>query len=138
MSIIETAIFSPANLALVLMLRLVNPAARSSTVTARSLICVAEKDGKFQFRWDRPSTFYAPQAGSWCEATGGHNVSTPFYCDGMLGAFNIHVSGGVIRLAAGADGTVTANQIWDSNTLWPKARAAGPTQSCCESRVCSV
>ena len=95
-----------------------------ATVTGRSLVCVAAKDGKFLWRYDRPSTWYPPHAGG-AEAGGGHNVSTPFFVDGLLGAFNIHVSGGALRLSA-EGGEVKAEQVWDSHALWPKASSYIP------------
>jgi outer membrane protein assembly factor BamB len=89
-------------------------------ITARSLICVDAATGKLQFRWDRPSGANPFNVSIPCEATGGHNVSTPFYQDGYICGFNIHTGGGAIKLFSDGD-KIGAEQVWDSHAIWPKA-----------------
>ena len=89
-----------------------------ATVTARSFLCLDASDGRLLWRYDRPSG--ADLAIAVAESWGSHNVSTPFFADGLLGAFNIHCSGGVLRLKSDG-GVIAASQAWDSHSLWPKA-----------------
>jgi outer membrane protein assembly factor BamB len=73
---------------------------------ATGVIGVAASDGKFLWRYDKPANANAV------------NCSSPFHYDGMIFASSAYgAGGGVVKLKKGADGGVTAEEVWFSRQL---------------------
>lgn len=73
---------------------------------ANGLFGVAASDGKLLWRYDKPAN---PNA---------INCSSPIYHDGMVFASSAYgAGGGVAKLTKGADGSITATEVWFSRQL---------------------
>lgn len=75
-------------------------------LTASALIGVAASDGKFLWRYDRPSNRM------------GINCSTPLYHDGHVFAASAYgAGGGVVKLSKTEEGGVNAREVWSSRQI---------------------
>ena len=74
--------------------------------TAKALIGVAASDGRLLWQWDRPASGF------------GINVTTPYYQDGLVFASSAYNNGGgVAKLTRGADGQISAEEVWFSRNI---------------------
>jgi outer membrane protein assembly factor BamB len=70
-------------------------------LTAKTLVGIAESDGKFLWRYDKP-------ANGW-----GINCATPIYHDGMVFASSAYGAGaGLVKLGKDSDGGVKAEEVY--------------------------
>ncbi len=75
-------------------------------LTAKALVGVAASDGKFLWRYDRPSNNY------------GINCSTPLYHEGQVFAASAYNNGGgLVKLSKEANGSVKAQEVYFSDKM---------------------
>ena len=75
-------------------------------LTAKALVGVAASDGKFLWRYDKPSNNY------------GINCSTPLYHEGQVFAASAYNNGGgLVKLSKEANGSVKAEEVYFSDKM---------------------
>ena len=75
-------------------------------LTAKALVGVAASDGKFLWRYDKPSNNY------------GINCSTPLYHEGQVFAASAYNNGGgLVKLSKEANGSVKAQEVYFSDKM---------------------
>ena len=75
-------------------------------LTAKALVGVAASDGKFLWRYDKPSNNY------------GINCSTPLYHEGQVFAASAYNNGGgLVKLSKEANGSIKAEEVYFSDKM---------------------
>jgi outer membrane protein assembly factor BamB len=75
-------------------------------LTAKALVGVAASDGKFLWRYDKPSNNY------------GINCSTPLYHNGLVFAASAYDNGGgLVKLSKAANGAIKAEEVYFSDRM---------------------